>query len=56
MPLARPDYQIVDAGPDWLTGGSWGPEGGAGAGAGMLVGLTYLYWRFNKKRNADLAG
>jgi len=51
LSLARPDYQIVDAGPDWITGGSWGPEGGAGAAAGMLTGLGYLYWRFNKKRN-----
>lgn len=45
LPLARPDYQVVDAGPDWITGGSWGPEGGAGAAAGMLIGLAYLYSR-----------
>ena len=45
LALARPDYQIVDAGPDWITGGTWGPEGGAGAGAGMLIGLAYLYMR-----------
>lgn len=52
----RPDYQIVDAGPDWITGGAWGPEGGAGAAAGMLAGLVYLYWRFNKKRNEQPNG
>jgi membrane protease YdiL (CAAX protease family) len=46
LPLAQPDYQIVDAGPDWLTGGRWGPEGGAGAAVGMLGGLAYLYFRF----------
>src|SRR5207302_1475265 len=40
-----PDYRMVDAGPDWITGGVWGPEGGAGAAAGMFVGLAYLYWR-----------
>lgn len=45
LPLARPDYQIVDAGPDWITGGTWGPEGGAAAGAGMLIGLAFLYSR-----------
>lgn len=45
LPLSRPDYQVVDAGPDWITGGSWGPEGGAGAAAGMLLGLAYLYTR-----------
>lgn len=49
LPLSRPDYQIVDAGPDWITGGSWGPEGGAGAGLGMLGGLAYLYWRSRRK-------
>jgi membrane protease YdiL (CAAX protease family) len=29
-----PDYRTVDAGPDWATGGPWGPEGGAGAALG----------------------
>jgi uncharacterized protein len=37
-----PDYRTVDAGPDWATGGRWGPEGGAGAGLGMVAGLGYL--------------
>lgn len=50
LPLARPDYQIVDAGPDWITGGPWGPEGGAGAAAGMAGGWAYLYWRTKRKR------
>jgi membrane protease YdiL (CAAX protease family) len=48
LPLARPDYQIVDAGPDWITGGAWGPEGGAGAAVGMFGGLAYLYWRASR--------
>lgn len=43
--LATPDYRLVDAGPDWATGGSWGPEGGAGAAAGMIIGTAYLYAR-----------
>lgn len=43
--FATPDYRLVDAGPDWLTGGPWGPEGGAGAAAGMVAGLLYLYTR-----------
>jgi len=50
-----PDYRMVDAGPDWITGGVWGPEGGAGAAAGMFVGLAYLYWR-KKTRDERLQG
>ncbi|HEY5218359.1 MAG TPA: type II CAAX endopeptidase family protein [Gemmatimonadaceae bacterium] len=45
FPLATPDYRLVDAGPVWLTGGAWGPEGGIAAAAGMIVALTYLYVR-----------
>jgi uncharacterized protein len=45
IPLSRPDYQIMDSGPDWLTGGRWGPEGGAAAGAAMIGVMAYLYWR-----------
>jgi hypothetical protein len=42
LAFATPDYRVVDAGPDWLTGGAWGPEGGAAAAAGMLGGLALL--------------
>ena len=45
VPMPRPDYQTVDAGPDWLTGGPWGPEGGAGAALGMFGALAYLYMK-----------
>jgi membrane protease YdiL (CAAX protease family) len=38
-----PDYRTVEQGPDWLTGGSWGPEGGLVAAGGMLAGIAYLY-------------
>jgi membrane protease YdiL (CAAX protease family) len=40
-----PDYRVVDSGPDWLTGGPWGPEGGLAAVAAMFVVLFYLYGR-----------
>lgn len=41
--IPAPNYATVDNGPDWLTGGQWGPEGGAGATAAMLVLIFYLY-------------
>ena len=40
--FATPDYRVVDAGPDWVTGGVWGPEGGAAAGLGMVGGMFLL--------------
>ena len=52
LPLESPDYRLMDAGPDWITGGVWGPEGGAAGGLGMLGGLFYLYARRNGRRRA----
>lgn len=40
-----PDYRVVDAGPDWATGGPWGPEAGAGAALGMSAALAVLFLR-----------
>jgi membrane protease YdiL (CAAX protease family) len=37
LAIPQPNYRTVPAGPDWLTGGAWGPEAGAAAGGGMLV-------------------
>jgi len=51
VPMPRPDYQTVDSGPDWITGGPWGPEGGAGAAAGMLLMLAYLYKKRSRTRH-----
>jgi membrane protease YdiL (CAAX protease family) len=46
LSTGAPDYHVVDTGPDWATGGVWGPEGGAGAALGMIVGLLALaVWR-----------
>ena len=47
--LETPDYRTVDAGPDWATGGSWGPEGGAGGAIGMVAGLGYLAARHRRR-------
>jgi uncharacterized protein len=38
----RAGYRVVDTGPDWLTGGVWGPEGGAAAALGLAVASFLL--------------
>ena len=43
LDLAAPDYRTASHGPEWLTGGAWGPEGGVAAAVGMLAGLAYLH-------------
>jgi uncharacterized protein len=43
--VSTPDYRVVDAGPDWLTGGAWGPEGGLAAAVGMFGVMIYLHAR-----------
>lgn len=45
QPFENPDYKSVETGPDWLTGGAWGPEGGVLAAVGMGLGLVFLYYR-----------
>ncbi|MFN2635718.1 MAG: lysostaphin resistance A-like protein [Gemmatimonadaceae bacterium] len=40
------DYETIDAGPDWLTGGQWGPEGGLAAVIAMFLVVFYLYGRY----------
>lgn len=45
LPVSNPGYQVIDTGPDWLTGGGWGPEGGFAAAVGMFVVLIYLFAR-----------
>ena len=46
MPSRDPDYRVVETGPDWLTGGPWGPEGGLAAVVAMFVVFFYLYGRY----------
>jgi hypothetical protein len=45
LPLESPRYRYVDAGPDWATGGSWGPEGGLPAAVTMIAGSVWLFSR-----------
>lgn len=42
LPFVTPGYRTIDAGPDWITGGPWGPEGGIGAGLGMCAAMALL--------------
>jgi len=49
LPSADPDYRVVDSGPDWLTGGQWGPEGGLAAVMAMFIVLFYLYARHSRQ-------
>jgi membrane protease YdiL (CAAX protease family) len=51
LALPTPGYRLESVGPDWLTGGSWGPEGGAMVVAAMLV-ATFLLRNRNLRRNA----
>jgi membrane protease YdiL (CAAX protease family) len=53
FPMESPGYRYVDAGPDWATGGPWGPEGGIPAGLGMGAGAAaaYLYARRHRLRS-----
>lgn len=43
--LGTPNYRTIDAGPDWATGGNWGPEAGLFAGAGMVLATYFLLRR-----------
>jgi hypothetical protein len=45
IPIIAPDYRIVDSGPDWLTGGAWGPEGGLAAALSVFIAVVYIYAR-----------
>lgn len=38
-------WSVTDTGPDWATGGPWGPEGGAPAAGVLLVATWYLFRR-----------
>ena len=47
------DYRVIDSGPDWVTGGTWGPEGGVAAIAGMFTAVAVLLRR--RRRDAGEA-
>lgn len=49
IPVGEPDYRTVETGPDWLTGGPWGPEGGLAAVVAMFIAIFYLYGRYLRR-------
>jgi membrane protease YdiL (CAAX protease family) len=52
IPFTTPDYRVVDAGPDWATGGVWGPEGGVPAACGLVLASIYLYVRRGRREES----
>jgi membrane protease YdiL (CAAX protease family) len=52
IPFTTPDYRIVDAGPDWATGGVWGPEGGVPAALGLAAASISLYLRRRRREES----
>jgi hypothetical protein len=55
LPLPQPGYRLLDHGPVWLTGGSWGPEGGIAAAAGMLVTTFVLVSALKRRATGEAA-
>ena len=53
IPVPAADYRVVDGGPDWATGGGWGPEGGAGALLGMLAAMAILFMISRRTRQPE---
>lgn len=54
LAVSGPGYRVVDAGPDLVTGGPWGPEGGLAAVASMMLCLWILVaWHRRRVARAD---
>ncbi len=54
LPFGTPGYRLVDTGPDWLSGGAWGPEGGVVAAVGMIGTFAALAWGTGRSRRAGV--
>ncbi len=54
LPFGTPGYRVVDTGPDWLSGGAWGPEGGVVAAVGMIGTFAGLSWVTGRRRRGGL--
>jgi len=53
LEMDAPDYRIVDSGPDWATGGTWGAEGGLFAAAGLVVATWIIFRRPARRLEPD---
>jgi membrane protease YdiL (CAAX protease family) len=51
--MDAPDYRIVDSGPDWATGGTWGPEGGIFAVVGLAIATWIIFRRPTRRLEPD---
>ncbi|HYW50526.1 MAG TPA: CPBP family intramembrane glutamic endopeptidase, partial [Gemmatimonadaceae bacterium] len=54
LPFGTPGYKLLDSGPDWRSGGPWGPEGGVFAALGMMGALAGLSWAMPQMRRAGI--
>lgn len=55
LPFGAPGYRLVDTGPDWLSGGAWGPEGGVVAAVGMIGTFAGLSWATGRLRRTGIS-
>ena len=53
LAMDAPDYRTVDGGPDWATGGVWGPEGGVFAALGLAIATWIIYRRPARRSEPD---
>lgn len=53
LSVAAPNYHVINNGPAWLTGGSWGPEGGVAAALGMFAFLFYMHGRYRQQLQSN---
>lgn len=37
-------FNLMETGPDWLTGGAFGPEGGIATTLVLLVSMAIIWW------------
>ncbi len=54
LPFGTPRYRLVDSGPDWLSGGAWGPEGGVITAVGMIGTFAGLSWVTGRSKRAGI--